>query len=206
MTFTLALCLQVTSRRLWKVVYNELGGSPGSTSAATCTRRHYEKWVSPITATSPWHCANRPQLARWLWSVWFCSPNRRLMLPYEQQIKGGNQQPSKPKAPVASAASIRKPVRGRIPSAPRKNGVTSQVRAFLKKKNFIRVWRRLYFCKYGHRERFKSAWRIGFLNMICMMQRTRKKSGMDRSTDFIRLEMTEWITYLFDLIVTHLVR
>lgn len=134
MTFTLALCLQVTSRRLWKVVYNELGGSPGSTSAATCTRRHYEKWVSPITATSPWHCANRPQLARWLWSVWFCSPNRRLMLPYEQQIKGGNQQPSKPKAPVASAASIRKPVRGRIPSAPRKNGVTSQVRAFLKKK------------------------------------------------------------------------
>lgn len=55
------------------------------------------------------------------------------MLPYEQQIKGGNQQPSKPKAPVASAASIRKPVRGRIPSAPRKNGVTSQVRAFLKK-------------------------------------------------------------------------
>ncbi|KAF4077626.1 hypothetical protein AMELA_G00210130 [Ameiurus melas] len=82
----------VTSQRLWKVVYNELGGSPGSTSAATCTRRHYEK----------------------------------LMLPYEQHIKGGNQQPSKPKAPVAPAASIRKPVRGRIPSAPRKNRVTSQ--------------------------------------------------------------------------------
>lgn len=82
----------VTSQRLWKVVYNELGGSPGSTSAATCTRRHYEK----------------------------------LMLPYEQHIKGGNQQPSKPKAPIAPAASIRKPVRGRIPSAPRKNGVTSQ--------------------------------------------------------------------------------
>lgn len=41
--FTLVLCLQVTSRRLWKMVYNELGGSPGSTSAATCTRRHYEK-------------------------------------------------------------------------------------------------------------------------------------------------------------------
>lgn len=29
--------------RLWKVVYNELGGCPGSTSAATCTRRHYER-------------------------------------------------------------------------------------------------------------------------------------------------------------------
>ncbi|KAK3524301.1 hypothetical protein QTP70_027032 [Hemibagrus guttatus] len=85
----------VTSRRLWKVVYNELGGSPGSTSAATCTRRHYEK----------------------------------LMLPYEQHIKGGNQQLNKPKAPVASsasAASIRKVMRGRVQSAPRKNGVTSQ--------------------------------------------------------------------------------
>ncbi|NXX49672.1 ARI5A protein, partial [Tricholaema leucomelas] len=32
----------VTGRRLWKHVYDELGGSPGSTSAATCTRRHYE--------------------------------------------------------------------------------------------------------------------------------------------------------------------
>ncbi|XP_017559788.1 AT-rich interactive domain-containing protein 5B isoform X1 [Pygocentrus nattereri] len=37
----------VTSRRLWKTVYNELGGSPGSTSAATCTRRHYEKLMLP---------------------------------------------------------------------------------------------------------------------------------------------------------------
>lgn len=35
--------LQVTGRRLWKNVYDELGGSPGSTSAATCTRRHYER-------------------------------------------------------------------------------------------------------------------------------------------------------------------
>lgn len=34
---------QVTARRLWKKVYDELGGSPGSTSAATCTRKHYEK-------------------------------------------------------------------------------------------------------------------------------------------------------------------
>ncbi|NXL00539.1 ARI5A protein, partial [Mesembrinibis cayennensis] len=37
-----SLPLQVTGRRLWKNVYDELGGSPGSTSAATCTRRHYE--------------------------------------------------------------------------------------------------------------------------------------------------------------------
>lgn len=40
-------CLQVTGRRLWKNVYDELGGSPGSTSAATCTRRHYERYGVP---------------------------------------------------------------------------------------------------------------------------------------------------------------
>uniref|UniRef100_A0A8C4NCW1 ARID domain-containing protein n=1 Tax=Eptatretus burgeri TaxID=7764 RepID=A0A8C4NCW1_EPTBU len=34
---------QVTARRLWKHVYDVLGGNPGSTSAATCTRRHYER-------------------------------------------------------------------------------------------------------------------------------------------------------------------
>ncbi|XP_036119410.1 AT-rich interactive domain-containing protein 5A isoform X3 [Molossus molossus] len=38
---------RVTGRRLWKNVYDELGGSPGSTSAATCTRRHYERLVLP---------------------------------------------------------------------------------------------------------------------------------------------------------------
>lgn len=38
----------VTAQRLWKNVYDELGGSPGSTSAATCTRRHYERLVLPF--------------------------------------------------------------------------------------------------------------------------------------------------------------
>lgn len=37
----------VTTKRLWKRVYDELGGSPGSTSAATCTRKHYERLVLP---------------------------------------------------------------------------------------------------------------------------------------------------------------
>lgn len=37
--------LQITVRRQWKHVYDELGGNPSSTSAATCTRRHYERWV-----------------------------------------------------------------------------------------------------------------------------------------------------------------
>ncbi|XP_035996333.1 AT-rich interactive domain-containing protein 5B-like [Fundulus heteroclitus] len=38
---------QVTSHQLWKRVYNTLGGNPRSTSAATCTRRHYEKLLLP---------------------------------------------------------------------------------------------------------------------------------------------------------------
>lgn len=37
------LPLQVTAQQLWKQVYNVLGGNPRSTSAATCTRRHYER-------------------------------------------------------------------------------------------------------------------------------------------------------------------
>lgn len=38
---------KVTNDRMWKVVYNELGGCPDSTSAATCTRRHYERLMLP---------------------------------------------------------------------------------------------------------------------------------------------------------------
>ncbi|KAJ8286913.1 hypothetical protein GJAV_G00044830 [Gymnothorax javanicus] len=38
---------QVTAHQAWKQVYNKLGGNPRSTSAATCTRRHYEKLVLP---------------------------------------------------------------------------------------------------------------------------------------------------------------
>ncbi|XP_074547079.1 AT-rich interaction domain 6 [Halichoeres trimaculatus] len=38
---------QVTAQQMWKQVYNALGGNPRSTSAATCTRRHYEKLLLP---------------------------------------------------------------------------------------------------------------------------------------------------------------
>ncbi|XP_051269060.1 AT-rich interaction domain 6 [Dicentrarchus labrax] len=38
---------QVTAQQLWKQVYNMLGGNPRSTSAATCTRKHYEKLLLP---------------------------------------------------------------------------------------------------------------------------------------------------------------
>jgi hypothetical protein len=31
------------ANKLWKGIYMELGGHPSNTSAATCTRRHYEK-------------------------------------------------------------------------------------------------------------------------------------------------------------------
>uniref|UniRef100_A0A8D3B2U4 ARID domain-containing protein n=1 Tax=Scophthalmus maximus TaxID=52904 RepID=A0A8D3B2U4_SCOMX len=37
----------ITVRRQWKHVYDELGGNPSSTSAATCTRRHYERLLLP---------------------------------------------------------------------------------------------------------------------------------------------------------------
>ncbi|XP_071793577.1 uncharacterized protein [Asterias amurensis] len=37
----------ITARRLWKKLYDVLGGSVGSTSAATCTRRHYERLILP---------------------------------------------------------------------------------------------------------------------------------------------------------------
>ena len=33
----------VTANRMWKPIYDDLGGHQGSTSAATCTRRHYER-------------------------------------------------------------------------------------------------------------------------------------------------------------------
>jgi len=33
------------SKKAWKSVYDELGGNPQNTSAATCTRRHYEKFL-----------------------------------------------------------------------------------------------------------------------------------------------------------------
>ena len=31
--------------KAWKSIYDELGGNPQNTSAATCTRRHYERYV-----------------------------------------------------------------------------------------------------------------------------------------------------------------
>ncbi|KAH0551824.1 hypothetical protein KQX54_001778 [Cotesia glomerata] len=37
----------VTSNRLWKSIYDEIGGNTGSTSAATITRRHYERLLLP---------------------------------------------------------------------------------------------------------------------------------------------------------------
>ncbi|KAK0159627.1 hypothetical protein PV327_010722 [Microctonus hyperodae] len=37
----------VSAGRLWKSVYDEIGGNTGSTSAATITRRHYERLLLP---------------------------------------------------------------------------------------------------------------------------------------------------------------
>uniref|UniRef100_A0A8C9S2M7 ARID domain-containing protein n=1 Tax=Scleropages formosus TaxID=113540 RepID=A0A8C9S2M7_SCLFO len=41
-------CSKVTANQRWKQVYNLLGGDPRSTSAATCTRRHYQKLILPF--------------------------------------------------------------------------------------------------------------------------------------------------------------
>ncbi|XP_023675315.2 uncharacterized protein [Paramormyrops kingsleyae] len=53
---------RVTSQRLWKKVYNELGGNPGSTSAATCTRRHYEKLILPYEQQMKGSRSDKPQV------------------------------------------------------------------------------------------------------------------------------------------------
>nr|XP_046910574.1 AT-rich interactive domain-containing protein 5B-like [Dermatophagoides farinae] len=39
---------KITKQRLWKKLYDDLGGDKRSTSAATCTRRHYEKLLLPF--------------------------------------------------------------------------------------------------------------------------------------------------------------
>ena len=54
--------IQVTTHQLWKQVYNTLGGNPRSTSAATCTRRHYEKSVQITIITLSLVVFNAPPL------------------------------------------------------------------------------------------------------------------------------------------------
>ena len=39
---------EITKKRLWKKMYDLMGGDKRSTSAATCTRRHYEKLLLPF--------------------------------------------------------------------------------------------------------------------------------------------------------------
>ncbi|XP_052227861.1 AT-rich interactive domain-containing protein 5B-like isoform X3 [Dreissena polymorpha] len=49
--YTLAMDIggyeQISNKRMWKHLYDKLGGNSGFTSAATCTRRHYEKLLLP---------------------------------------------------------------------------------------------------------------------------------------------------------------
>lgn len=79
-----AALFQVTAQQLWKQVYNMLGGNPRSTSAATCTRRHYEKWVK--------QCACISQVELRLCShydlIWLMCCSCRLLLLYECHVKG----------------------------------------------------------------------------------------------------------------------
>ncbi|KAJ8013913.1 hypothetical protein DPEC_G00034760 [Dallia pectoralis] len=54
----------ITVRRQWKHVYDELGGNPGSTSAATCTRRHYERLLLPYERHTKGEKENPSPLAK----------------------------------------------------------------------------------------------------------------------------------------------
>lgn len=116
--------LQVTGRRLWKNVYDELGGSPGSTSAATCTRRHYERyrWGQQMAAegghtgaVAYMQVPHTPTRRKWLgnktWKTWWVwgSPALaslghillliRLVLPYVRHLKGEEDKPLPPSKP-----------------------------------------------------------------------------------------------------------
>lgn len=67
---------QITARRQWKNVYDELGGNPGSTSAATCTRRHYERLVFSFLISQCWFWKESADFCgtdvKWCWVLNFC--------------------------------------------------------------------------------------------------------------------------------------
>lgn len=52
--FIVLWTFQITAKRMWKNIYDALGGNPGSTSAATYTRRHYEKQVTRLSFLCMW--------------------------------------------------------------------------------------------------------------------------------------------------------
>ncbi|XP_062064744.1 AT-rich interactive domain-containing protein 5A isoform X2 [Lepus europaeus] len=83
----------VTGRRLWKNVYDELGGSPGSTSAATCTRRHYERLVLPYVR----HLKGEDDKP-------LPSSEPRKQYKVAKDSRGGDRAPERPKKAAAAAA------------------------------------------------------------------------------------------------------
>ncbi|KAF3705521.1 AT-rich interactive domain-containing protein 5B [Channa argus] len=117
--------MKVTSDRLWKVVYNKLGGCPGSTSAATCTRRHYERssYNYPAKYTQTIQAEEKSLIVK---SALF-QLLKLLMLPYEEHLRaaggggggGGGAEfkiPESPIAPKPRGIRGRKPLlRGRKP-------------------------------------------------------------------------------------------
>lgn len=62
---------KVTTQQLWKQVYNILGGNPRSTSAATCTRRHYEKYVKENVSYILYACVSVRVCVRLC--IWLCA-------------------------------------------------------------------------------------------------------------------------------------
>ncbi|XP_040849434.1 AT-rich interactive domain-containing protein 5A [Ochotona curzoniae] len=85
----------VTGRRLWKNVYDELGGSPGSTSAATCTRRHYERLVLPYVR----HLKGEEDKP--------LPPSKpRKQYKLAKEPRGDDRAPERPKKAAAAAAAV----------------------------------------------------------------------------------------------------
>ncbi|MGH0141601.1 UNVERIFIED_CONTAM: hypothetical protein FKN15_073904 [Acipenser sinensis] len=123
----------VTEQKLWKHVYNELGGSPGSTSAATCTRRHYERYdpgsnISTSVTLDPAQLLRSDGITQsqvpWAAGSSFLLsflPLFRLILAYDRYLKGAEQPAplSKPRA-GAAADEKGKPVKRTAAQPPQK--------------------------------------------------------------------------------------
>lgn len=70
-----------TANRMWKTIFDELGGHHISTSAATIMRRHYERYFILNF--------NYQKFGYYV----FC-PFFRFLLPYERHLKGESHKPS----------------------------------------------------------------------------------------------------------------
>ncbi|MGH0139886.1 UNVERIFIED_CONTAM: hypothetical protein FKN15_076423 [Acipenser sinensis] len=123
----------VTEQKLWKHVYNELGGSPGSTALPTCTRRHYERYdpgsnISTSVTLDPAQLLRSDGITQsqvpWAAGSSFLLlflPLFRLILAYDRYLKGAEQPAPLPKPRAGAAADEKgKPVKRTAAQPPQK--------------------------------------------------------------------------------------